>query len=43
LQINRINISQADNDDIYDLVIKVATTQLAVDDIAQRLRELITA
>lgn len=42
LEINGVEISRADNDDVYDLVINVASSQLDVDEIAQRLRDLIT-
>jgi death-on-curing protein len=42
LEINGVEISRADNDDVYDLVINVASSQLGVDEIAQRLRDLIT-
>lgn len=42
LEINGIRISQASNDDIYDLVIDVATGHPTVDSIAARLRRLAT-
>lgn len=42
LEINGVEISRADNNDVYVLVIDVATAQLSVDEIAQRLRNLIT-
>ena len=41
LEINAIEITNADNDAVYELVIEVAAAQPSVDDIAQRLRELI--
>ena len=41
LELNQIEISRADNDDVYDLVIDVAAGQPTVDEIAQRLRQLI--
>lgn len=41
LQLNRIEISRANNDDVYDLVIEVAAGQASVDEIAQRLRDLV--
>jgi len=40
LQVNRIEISRANNDDVYDLVIEVAAGQPSVDEIAQRLRDV---
>lgn len=40
LEINGIEISQAGNDDVYDLVIDVAADQPTIDEIAARLREL---
>jgi death on curing protein len=42
LEINGIEISKASNDDAYDLVIAVAGGQPSVDEIALRLRGLIT-
>ena len=42
LEINGIEISKASNDDVYDLVIAVAGGQPSVDEIALRLRGLIT-
>jgi death-on-curing protein len=41
LEINGIEISTADNDLVYELVIEVAAGQPSVDEIAHRLRELI--
>jgi death on curing protein len=41
LEINGVEISRANNDEVYDLVIDVAAASPSVDDIAQRLRELI--
>lgn len=42
LEINSVEISLADNDDVYDLVIDVAAGQLEVEVIADRLEQLIT-
>jgi death-on-curing protein len=42
LEINGIEISRASNDDVYDLVIDVASGQSTVDTIAERLRQLAT-
>lgn len=42
LEINGIEISSADNGAVYELVMEVAAAQPSVDEIAQRLRELIT-
>ncbi len=41
LEINGIEISCAHNDAVYELVMEVAAAQPSVDEIAQRLRELI--
>ena len=41
LEINHVEISRASNNDVYDLVIDVAAANPSVDDIAQRLRDLI--
>jgi len=41
LEINQVEISRASNNDVYDLVIDVAAANPSVDDIAQRLRDLI--
>ena len=41
-EINRVEISRASNDDVYDLVIDVAAGQPTVDTIAERLRQLAT-
>jgi death on curing protein len=43
LEINNIEISRASNDDVYDLVIDVAAGQPSVEEIAQRLREIIAS
>ena len=40
LEINGVEISRANNDDVYDLVIDVAAGQLTVDTVAERLRQL---
>ncbi len=42
LEINGIGISRAENDAVFALVIDVAASDLGVDEIAQRLRQLIT-
>jgi death on curing protein len=42
LEINGIEVSKAGNDDVYDLVIAVAAGQPSVEEIALRLRGLIT-
>jgi death-on-curing protein len=41
MEINGVEISRANNNDVYDLVIDVATAQPSVAKIAQRLRNLI--
>ena len=41
LQINGVEISRAENDEVYDLVIDVAAGQPSVDAIADRLRRLV--
>lgn len=41
LEINDVEISLAGNDEVYDLVIEIATGHPNVDDIAVRLRNLI--
>ena len=41
LEVNGIEISAADNDAVYELVIEVAAAQPSVDEIAQQLRGLI--
>lgn len=41
LEINQIEISRAANDEVYELVIEVAAGHASVDDIAQRLRQLL--
>jgi death on curing protein len=40
MEINGIEISRADNDDVYDLVFDVAAGQPTVDSIAERLRRI---
>ena len=40
LEINGIEISNADNDAVYELVIEIAAAQPSVEEIAFRLREL---
>jgi death-on-curing protein len=42
LEINGVEISRANNDDVYDLVIDVAAASPSVDEIAQRLSDLTT-
>ena len=39
---NRVEISRASNDDVYDLLIDVVAGQPTVDAIAERLRHLAT-
>ncbi len=41
LELNAIAITTATNDDVYDLVITVASSPISVDEIADRLRNLI--
>jgi death-on-curing protein len=41
LEINGIEISHAGNDDVYDLVIRVASTRTEVEEIAASLRALV--
>jgi death-on-curing protein len=41
LEINGIEISSADNESVYQLVIEVAVAQTSVDEIAEPLRDLI--
>lgn len=41
LEINHVEVSAASNDEVFDLVIDVAAGQPSVDEIAQRLRQLI--
>lgn len=41
LEINGIEISSADNDAVYEVVMEAAGAQPGVDEIAQRLRELV--
>ena len=40
LEINGIEISRSDNDDVYDLVIDVAASQPTIEAIAERLQKL---
>ena len=40
LELNDASVATASNDDVYTLVMKVAQTGLALDDIADRLRHL---
>ncbi|MFK7917685.1 MAG: hypothetical protein AB8G14_06380 [Ilumatobacter sp.] len=42
LEINDVEVSQASNDDVYDLVVHVAAEDSTADEIAERLRELAT-
>ena len=42
LEINGVKISRASNDDVYDLVIEVASSQPTIEAIAERLRQLAT-
>jgi death-on-curing protein len=41
LEINDVSVAAASNDDVYTLVMDVAQAELALDDIADRLRHLI--
>lgn len=41
LELNGVEVTKATNDDVYDLVMQVAASQLGVDDIAQGLRTLL--
>ena len=40
LELNDSGVAHATNDDVYDLVITVASTQVAIEDIAGRLEDL---
>lgn len=42
LEINGVKISGASNNDVYDLVIEVASSQPTIEAIAERLRQLAT-
>ena len=42
LEINRVEIRRADNDDVYGLVIDVTAGQPTVEAIAERLRQFAT-
>ena len=41
LEINDVSVAAASNDDVYTLVMEIAQTRLALDDIAVRLRQLV--
>lgn len=41
LELNGIEVTEATNDDVYELVMRVAAGQLGVDEIAQGLRTLL--
>lgn len=41
LELNRVTVTAASNDDVYDLVIDVAANDRSVDDIATAIRRLI--
>ena len=41
LEVNDVSVAAASNDDVYTLVMEVAQTGLALDDIAVRLRQLV--
>lgn len=41
LEINDLNVAAASNDDVHALVMEVAQAELALDDIAERLRHLV--
>ena len=43
LELNGVNIADARNDDVYDLVIDVASTSPTLDEIGERLRRLTLA
>lgn len=40
LEINHLSVAAASNDDVYALVMEVSQAELALDDIAERLRHL---
>ena len=42
LQINDASVASAANDDVYDLVMTVASTQIGIEDVAGRLQDLRT-
>lgn len=41
LELNGVEVTKAANDDVYELVMRVAASQLSVDDIAESLRTLL--
>ena len=41
LEINDVSVAAASNDDVYTLVMEIAQTGLALDDIAVKLRQLV--
>jgi death-on-curing protein len=41
MEVNGVEISCADNDEVHELVIDVASTQLGIDEISRRLKNLI--
>jgi death-on-curing protein len=41
LEVNDVSVAAASNDDVYTLVMEIAQTGLALDDIAVRLRQLV--
>lgn len=41
LRINGASVARATNDDVYDLVIRVATSHMAIDELADALRGLV--
>jgi death-on-curing protein len=43
LDINGVKVASASNDDVFDFVMDVATTNRSIDDIARRLRRVIRA
>ena len=41
LELNGVSITEADNDDVYELVMRVASSSVSVEDIGTELRRLI--
>jgi death-on-curing protein len=41
LEVNEVRVATATNDDVYTLVMDVARSQIALDEIAERLRHLV--
>jgi death on curing protein len=42
LELNELDVSRASNDDVYDFVMDVATSQRSVEEIAENLRRIVT-